>query len=177
MNYSELSAYAASIESDYPDKGQELWTNSPFAWIRKISAATKHTVGTRFIQRILEDAGVASIKSGKGLIAGKREVAVKYSMEWEGGGFVFEQFRATAPEFIFCLGIEPTAAYGWIIPKSEIISQGVWQEREGLRGQHKGAAANDTRWLSVSPLSPPDWLTQYGGTLERLKLVATTILT
>jgi len=43
--------------------------------------------------------------------------------------------------------IYPDAAFGWFIPTDEFYVDGVWQERDGVTGQHGGVLATDTRWL------------------------------
>jgi hypothetical protein len=172
LSYQELSAYSAELELDYnDDEAEESWAGSPFAWIRTLPPRTKGAVGVRLAQRVLQDAGVASTRIGSQLRVGTQRIAVKYSMEWTAGGFKFEQFKDTAYDFILCLGVEPEAAYGWLIPRSEVIENGVWQEREGLGGQHRGQAAIDTYWLSISPGNAPAWLQPHGGPITQLETV------
>lgn len=171
MSYAQLTASAAALEPEYSDGAAEAWVGSPFAYIRTLPPPTKHAVAARLSQGLLQGVGVASQRVNKGLSIGNSRIAVKYSMEWAAGGFKFEQFKETEHNFILCLGVEPNAAYGWLIPKIEILVDGVWQEREGLSGQHRGQAAQDTSWLSVDPRNPPAWLAPYGGSIAQLDVV------
>lgn len=87
-------------------------------------------------------------------------------------GFRFEQLKDDDYEYIFCLGVQPDVAFAWLIPKSQIVLNGVWQERDGLTGQHRGQAAVDTYWLAVKPENVQLWLQPFGGTIEQLAAVA-----
>jgi hypothetical protein len=87
-------------------------------------------------------------------------------MEWSAGGWKFEQFKDDDYDYVFCLGIQPTSARAWLIPKLELIADGENQERPGLTGQHRGLAAQDTLWLSIDPNNPQPWIQTYGGTIE-----------
>jgi hypothetical protein len=164
MSYQSLSAFAAQLESDYlEDEGAEMWEGSPFAWIRDNKPATIGAIGRRLARRVFQDAGVQPGVAGITLIVGSATIALKFSMEWTGGGFIFEQIKDTNYEYLFCLGLRPDAALGWLIPKGELINDGVWQTRDGLRSQHTGAAGQETAWLNVNPDNPHDWLTPFGG--------------
>ena len=51
--------------------------------------------------------------------------------------------------------------YAWCIPKPVLMD-----DLPGLSGQHGGAGATETRWLTVRPPSLPEWLTPYGSSLD-----------
>lgn len=167
MSYQQLVTYATELEDDYQDdEGAELWENSPFAWIRDNKSATIGAIGRRLSRSIFQNAGVSAIPSNKRLRIGNAIVIVKFSLEWTGGGFVFEQFKNINFDYAFCLGLRPDNALGWLIPSSEIIDDGVWQTRDGLRSQHTGATGNETAWLSVNPDDIQDWLSPFGGSIQ-----------
>jgi len=85
----------------------------------------------------------------------------------------FEQFKDDNYDFILCLGVRPDAAYAWLIPKSEVLVDGVWQERANLTGQHRGDAATDTFWLAINPDVVPVWLQPFGGAIAVVESVIT----
>ena len=110
------------------------------------------------------------------MTANGSEIRVKLSLEWGAGAFKFQQIRDEPFEYVFCLGLYPEGAYGWLIPREDLIVDGIWQERDCLTPQHGGMAGTDTYWLSVDPASPPAWLSAYGGTLAEFETVLATTL-
>jgi len=166
MSLANLMQEAVLLENDYYDEGVELWEGSAFAWIREYKPATVGAIGRRLARKVFEMAGLEVGRSGRYLSVGHHTIAVKFSMEWTAGGFVFEQIKNTNYKYLFCLGVRPEAAFCWLIPKTELIVNGTWQTREGLTGQHTGAGGQETAWLQVDPGTPPAWLQEFGGTVD-----------
>lgn len=171
MGYQDLENFASQLENDYVDEAEESWDGSAFAWIRSFPPPTKGAIGRRLAQSIFSAAGVVTERVSNVLLCGNHRIVVRFSMEWTAGGFKFEQFKDTNYDFIFCLGVRPSTAYAWLIPKNEILVDGEWQERPNFSGQHLGIAGSDTSWLSVNPESPPAWLTQFGGSIAMIETV------
>ena len=172
MNFDELSDHARSLSPDYTDEeAQESWEGSPFAWIRTLAPRTKGAIGLRLSETIISDAGVSASRAGGRLMVGEHRIVTRFSMEWTAGGFKFEQLKDNNYDFVFCLGVRPTAAFAWLIPKSEILVDGTLQERDNLGGQHRGAAATDTFWLGFNPEAIPEWLQNFGGTISKAEAV------
>ena len=115
--------------------------------------------------------GISVGATGTALSANGTEIRVKLSLEWGAGAFKFQQIRDELFEYVFCLGLYPQNVFGWLIPREELIVDGVWQEREGLTPQHGGVTGTDTYWLSVDPASASAWLSPYGGNLATLESV------
>lgn len=177
MSYQSLVQEAIALENDYYDEGDDLWDGSPFAWIRDYKPATVGAIGRRLARHIFQQANVDVGDTGRLLSAGGKIIAVKFSMEWTAGGFVFEQIKAAHYDFLFCLGVRPESGFCWLIPRAELIDGRVWQTRDGLTGQHTGAAGQETAWLQIDPLNTPPWLAQYGGTVNLCEQVITQTLT
>lgn len=177
MSFQSLIQEAIALENDYYDEGDDIWDGSPFAWIRDYKPATVGAVGRRLARHIFQQANVPIVGTGRLLSAGRYNVAVKFSMEWTAGGFVFEQIKDAQYDFLFCLGVRaPDNCFCWLIPKIELIVGGTWQTREGLTGQHTGAAGQETAWLQINPDNRPAWLAEYGGTVDRCEQVITRTL-
>ncbi len=175
MSYAALSAFATALSAEYVDDfptAEDLaWEGSPFNWIRQEASGTKGKIGRDHARSILEGLGIAVGSVGTALTANGTEIRVKLSLEWGAGAFKFQQIRDEPFECVFCLGLYPEEAYGWLIPRGDLIVDGVWQEREGLTPQHGGVAGTDTYWLSVDPANPPAWLFPYGGNLTAFEAV------
>lgn len=169
MSLQTLMSTAVTLEEDYFDEGDEIWENSPFAWIRDYKSATVGAIGRRLAESVFITAGVPATRSGRFLHVGGIRIAVKFSMEWTAGGFVFEQIKDHDYSYLFCLGVQPDSAYGWLIPKTELIDNGIWQTRDGLTQQH--ALGQDTAWLSLSASNAPQWVSDYGGTIASCESV------
>jgi hypothetical protein len=180
MSYAALSAFATALSAEYaddlPTAEDEAWEGSPFNWIRQEAPGTKGKIGRDLARSILEALGVTVGSAGTALTANGITIRSKLSLEWGAGAFKFQQIRDEPFEYVFCLGIYPEGAYGWLIPRSDLIVDGIWQERDGLTPQHGGIAGTDTYWLSVDPADPPAWLAGYGGPLPVFETVISTNL-
>lgn len=84
-------------------------------------------------------------------------VEVKSSTLWGSGIYKFQQTRDQDYAFLICLGLSPTNAHCWIIPKDVAFSH--------AESQHKGKEGTDTYWLEVDPDRSDEWLESYGGNL------------
>lgn len=101
-------------------------------------------------------------------------VEVKFSTCWEEDGcYKFQQIRDQDYAFLICLGLSPTSAHCWIIPKAVVFSKDVLFVY--VTPQHGGKKEGkytyddkdkyDTYWFRVDPDEPDQWLAPYGGTL------------
>lgn len=87
-----------------------------------------------------------------------RAVEIKLSTLWDQGVYKFQQLRDQDYEFVLLLGLSPTVAHSWCVPKGDAITNSI--------PQHGGAAGSDTRWISFRAESPPPWLNPFGGELD-----------
>ncbi len=156
----QLAVIAGMLERDYLGRDDEAWYSSPFSWIRTRPSRQRGKIGEQLIAGWCAAKGLAvgaSVGSDADrLIAGHR-MEIKFSTEWESGIYKFQQIRDQDYEHVVCLGIRPFDAHCWVIPKAE-----AWRNGEG---QHGGRRAIDTKWISFSPLAPPQWIHQWGGSL------------
>lgn len=172
-----LAGIAAKLAPTYVDPEKDPWAGSPFAWIRTRPSRQVGKVGEQLIADWAAAKGLKVLRTGDAeadrVINGRR-VEIKFSTLWAGGGYKFQQIRDQRYDLLLCLGLSPFAASCWVIPKADIQEALHGKAHlDGLTGQHTGAAAADTRWLSFHAERPPDWLKRYGGSLaEAYKLLA-----
>lgn len=149
------------------------WRDSPFEWILSIPSRSKGAYGEKLVQELFRLNGfdVKRPKSGSDhdrVINGHR-IEVKMSTLWaQNGQYTFQQIRDQKYDFLICLGLSPREAHCWLIPKS-VVHVG----REGVSHQHGGKVGKDTLWLNFRAASPPQWMSDFGGTLERAILLMT----
>jgi hypothetical protein len=84
---------------------------------------------------------------------------IKFSTLWRSGGYKFQQLRDQDYASVFCLGVSPSRVHAWLIPKAV-----AWQNSIP---QHGGSLGTDTKWLGFQADNPPEWMSQYGGTLAQ----------
>ena len=157
----QLSTLSYNIQSDYQCEEDDIWQDSPFAWIRQRPSRQKGKIGEQLVAGWVASKGLNVTKSPDSdadmIIEGIR-VEIKFSTLWKSGVYKFQQIRDQNYSVIVCLGISPFDASGWAIPKKEIMNHAT--------PQHSGATGTDTKWLSVSPGSEPEWLRPWGGKLS-----------
>ena len=154
-----------NLQKDY-FSGETIWEGSPFEWIEQKSSSTKGAIGKRLISKYLTHKGFNTQHSpGHGadrIIAGKR-TSIKTSYLWEGGEYRFQQIRDQDYDFVLCFGISPFDAHCWVIPKQIIMDK--WNTGE-IASQHRGEEGRDTSWFAVNPRTPPEWIKEWGGSLN-----------
>jgi hypothetical protein len=166
-----VSAYEslAKISSVFGAANKSLedpWAKSPFRWLTLIPSRSKGAYGEKFVSELfrLNDFDVKRPLSGSDhdrVINGHR-IEIKLSTLWAvNGNYKFQQIRDQKYDFLLCLGISPSSASCWVIPKDRISL-----ELEGVTHQHGGKAGKDTMWLSFEAANPPKWMGEFGGTLE-----------
>ena len=91
-------------------------------------------------------------------------------MMWKEGTIKFQNIRDTNFDYVFCLALYPQKAYGWLIPKTELWSNGKVSKvhHPSVTSQHKGADC----WVHIDPSKPSPWLKAYGGTIDQAIAVA-----
>jgi hypothetical protein len=94
-------------------------------------------------------------------IVNGHRIEVKFSTLWTSGVYKFQQIRDQKYDHLLCLGLSPSAAHCWVLPKDVLLQYVI-----GHMGQHTGAAGTDTAWLSFQANRPYDWMRPYGGSLE-----------
>lgn len=149
-----LAGIAADLREDYTDPAEDIWTKSPFGWIRTRSSRQRGKIGEQLIAGWCAARNLNVERSPDAdadrLIEGHR-VEIKFSTLWENGIFKFQQIRDQNYEFLICLGIAPFDARAWIFRKRDIPFR-------TLSHQHGGVRGSDTWWISVEPNRPPRWM-------------------
>ena len=157
-----FSRLSAEVQSEYAETGDDPWEASPFAWILNEASRRRGAIGERLVKAWARDCGMTvsgPADTGHDCVLDGVKVEVKLSTLWKSGGYKFQQLRDQSYEVAALLGLQPQIVQLWFVPKAEIWTRAV--------GQHTGAGAVDTKWLSFPASSPPSWLGPYGGTLER----------
>ena len=71
---------------------------------------------------------------------------IKSSTLWEDDSYKFQQIRRSDYDYLICLGIRPGGADLWIAEYKSLVSN--WSK---IGGQHTGASAKETKWVSMKP--------------------------
>ena len=166
--FDEFVATTNRVGRDYLEPENDIWADSPFAWIRKLPSRTVGAIGEKIVSEWASEKGFVVQRTGDSdadrFINGKR-IEIKFSTLWSGfGGYKFQQIRDQNYDFCFCLGVSPYSVQAWFIPKRELMFL-----RPGLSHQHGGVDGNDTFWLAFEAGNPPDWLLPFGGTLSEVE--------
>ena len=163
----ELALYAAVLRDEYVKDETDPWRDSPFGWMKTRPSRQVGAIGERLVAAWCAAKDFDVVKSPDSeadrLIEGRR-AEIKFSTLWKSGGYKFQQIRDQNYDFVFALGISPFDAHAWVIPKAVLKRHVI-----GHMGQHTGAAATDTSWLSVKVGEEPDWLMESGGSLTKAR--------
>lgn len=164
-NFEKLAKISSAYEK-IAAPPSAAWKSSPFEWILSIPSRSKGAYGEKLVQELFRLNGfdVKRPKSGSDhdrVINGHR-IEIKMSTLWaKNGQYKFQQIRDQEYDYLLCLGLSPTEAHCWLIPKSE-----VHRERDGVSSQHGGKAGRDTLWLNFPATKPPEWMASFGGSLD-----------
>ena len=137
------------------------WAGSPFEWLMRLPSRSRGRAGELIAEAWLTGLGFQvrrPTNSGHDRIVAARKVEIKFSTLWGAGDYVFQQLRDQDYELALLLGISPTLAHCWAVPKAVAFDKAV--------PQHGGALGRDTRWLRFRVSSPPGWMSDYGGNLD-----------
>lgn len=164
-----LLATDAKIIQKELEQQNDFWKNSPFEWVIQLPAARKGKLARYLVESWLENKGF-TVEHPKNSYASlsikKHQIAVKFSTLWVDGLYKFQQIRSDGYDLVVCLGISPNAAHCWVFPKGHAINHAT--------PQHKGS--RDTEyWMAIDPNEPPDWASEYGGSLEKAYLTMKSI--
>lgn len=146
---------------------EDPWAGSPFEWIMRLASRRRGKAGEVLVEAWLRRLGLdvgRPLSGDHDRVVNGRKVEIKFSTLWEQGDYVFQQLRDQDYELVVLLGISPTSAHGWIVPKAEAIEHSV--------PQHGGARGSDTRWLRFRAADPPSWMAEFGGELLEFERAA-----
>lgn len=166
MSYFDQLANISNAYEKVAAPPSAAWKSSPFEWILSIPSRSKGAYGEKLVQELFRLNGfdVKRPKSGSDhdrVINGHR-IEIKMSTLWtKNGQYTFQQIRDQEYDYLICLGLSPSEAHCWVIPKSE-----VYIGREGVSHQHGGKAGTDTLWLNFPAAKPPKWLQGFAGSLD-----------
>lgn len=161
-----LAAIAAALAPDYVNPATDPWAGSPFAWIVTRPSRQRGKIGEQLVAGWAAAKGLdvtAAHSSDADRVINGRRAEIKFSTLWTNGIYKFQQIRDQDYDIVVMLGLSPFSASCWVVPKAELVGHA--GQLIGLTGQHGGAAARDTAWLSFPASDPPAWLAPFGGTL------------
>lgn len=156
-----FTALSAEVQAEYATTEDDPWEASPFQWILGEASRRRGAIGERLVKawaRRNEIVVASPTDTGHDCVLDGVRVEVKLSTLWKSGGYKFQQIRDQSYEVAALLGLQPQIVQLWMVPKDVLWEQSV--------GQHTGADAQDTKWLSFQASDPPSWLDEYGGTLD-----------
>jgi len=163
-----LAMLSQSMMEDYLDSDDTSWANSPFDWIRSRPSRQRGAIGELLVSGFLASKGFDVTRSPDSeadrVVEGYR-IEIKFSTRWASGVYKLQQIRDQNYDVLICLGVSPLEASMWALSKQEVMDQLV-SGAVGLSGQHGGASAEDTAWLSFPATAPPAWLAGHGGKLR-----------
>jgi hypothetical protein len=161
-----LASIATTVHQDYASDEVDPWEGSPFAWIKGRPSRQVGAIGEKLVSGWCAAKGfdvTAAPNSDADRVVHGHLVEVKFSTLWANGGYKFQQIRDQDYERLFCLGVSPSDAHAWLVPKPVLYDHVI-----GHTGQHTGAAGTETAWLGFPADNPPAWLEPYGGTLAKV---------
>ena len=165
-SFSRLVAAAHALESEYASVESTDWAGSPFEWLKKIPSSRRRGKAAEvLVERWLTGEGFevgTTGDSGADILVDGYRVEVKSSTLWVSGTYRFQQIRDQNYDLMICLGLSPSEAHCWVLPKALLLERVIGQGR----GQHGGADAAETAWLTVDPKSPEAWLRPRDGNLD-----------
>lgn len=163
---SKLIEIADELSKVY-ENDQVAWKDSPFSWLKTLPSRRQGMVIENLVSSWLTDHNFSvsqSPNSEADLVINGIRVEVKGSTLWESGIYGFQQIRDQDYEILICLGISPSDAHIWVIPKE--IAMTWWEEGTIIKTQHGGQSGKDTAWLQVKPDKMHECLQPFGGTLS-----------
>lgn len=156
-----------SLKGEYTNPAQDIWAESPFAWIRTRPSRQRGKIGEQLIAGWCAARDLDVVRSPDSdadrIIEGKR-IEIKLSTLWANGHYKFQQIRDQKYDYLLCIGISPFDVHAWIMKKSEL-------PLELMPHQHGGGSGRDTRWMTVRPDNIPPRLNEFGGTLAQVLMV------
>lgn len=165
--YEKLEQLSLQLSASYQDEDLE-WRNSPFAWIKSRPSRQRGKIAEELVAGLCDTEGLIvarSPDSDADLIVEGVRVEVKSSTLWKNGRYKFQQLRDQNYEIAVCLGLSPSNAHCWALPKDVLLQN--WEDGStGIGSQHAGSAGTDTAWIDLDPHQPPTWMQPYGGSLE-----------
>ena len=157
-----LADVATELKREYVE-ADGAWAGSPFAWIKaQPSPSRRGKIGERLVARWCRQHGfrVESVgdKEADMMVHGHR-VEVKFSTCWEEDGcYKFQQIRDQDYAFLICLGLSPTSAHCWIIPKDVVFSKDVLFVYVGPQHGEKRKTRTRTTTRTSTTRSGSKWI-------------------
>lgn len=143
------------------------WLDSPFQWLMMLPSRSRGKAGEVLVSAWLRGLSYKverSLGTQYDRLLEGHSIEIKFSTLWKSGEYVFQQIRpAQDYEQVFALGVSPSTAAAWLIPKDVAVAH--------ASPQHGGSAGRDTLWLRIKAAAPPAWMNDYGGTLEGAEAV------
>jgi hypothetical protein len=172
-DFTQLSAIATNLQTQYPLPEINPWEGSPFQWIQPRNSKQKGAIGESLVKDWAKSQGFTVAKSpgsDSDCVINGWLIEIKYSNLWTATNtYRFSQIRNQGYDFCFCLGLSPFAVHAWFIPKHMLMTN----RPPSLGPQHNGVNGVDTRWLSFPTDDVPTWLKPYGGTLTKVNKLIT----
>ena len=157
----DLEKAFTAVQQEFATPQHDPWATSPYAWLRKLKSRRMGKAGEMIIESWLrsDEFAVGRADSSQADRAvNLHQVEIKLSTLWDTGVYKFQQIRDQEYSHAILLGVSPHRLHVWCVPKHVLMARS--------STQHGGKNGSDTAWLTVSPGDVPDWLNQWGGTVE-----------
>ena len=132
----------------------EAWKQSPFVMFKHFRNSSIGAAGVRLVCSLCQNYGV-NITNSKGTKSdkriGKTLIEIKFATLGKNGKYTFNQLRTEGYDVVILLGITPTDAHLWVIPREVAVGHG--------RQQH----GPETYMLQLNPVEMPEWMAAYYG--------------
>jgi site-specific DNA-methyltransferase (adenine-specific) len=156
-----LAATASNIKDKLQEKS-DMWKGSPFEWLLQLPPRQKGALGRQLVVSWCKSKGLyfeklknkASADTSETLLLNGNVISIKFSTLWKNGKYSFQQIRADGFDYVLCFGISPIAVHCWIFERRYAI--------KNAKPQHKLEY-----WISFNPYKPPEWIKNYGGSLDQ----------
>lgn len=142
------------------------WMDSPYKWLWDMKPIPKGAAALSLLQRWLKSHGVTSDTDGVGgganalRLADGAIVAVKFSMlTSDREVYSFQQIRDWPYRAAILFGLSPQRAHIWIVPREVLLAESFPQHAE------------ESRVVRIVAECPPEWMSRYGGELDRAATV------
>lgn len=151
------------LEKEMRNPTDELWKDSPYAWVRSLPTARKSRVGEKLVVNVLNKLGLTPARpsgSGHDFLLSGETFKVRISLRWSEGEYTFQQLSAADANYTILVGISPKEIHMWCLPKTTVQT-------------HVDTAQD---WLNFSCAEPPLWLSKFGGDIVSFTQVVKTFL-
>ena len=185
----EIVKLAEVLKNEYENKPhfEDIWKTSELKWLRALSGSAKGNIFEELVTSYFTKKGFI-VKPSNTLEYDRLfslssqdsdepqlKVEIKGSTLWQRSYiYSFGGLRNQNYDLLILLGLSPKIAHCWVIEKRRLMKNDQWKPRQKFQPQY-GGAAKEVRHVfrlqfrplnAPKPTNTPDWLKEFGGSLE-----------